>query len=122
MKTVFEHIEHVKGQPHHVRKRIAFATATFGAALVALVWLVSSIGTGAFAVQGSSFADIRGQGSVEATDSANNNDSGTNSANSGIAGAAAALESSSAPARIEIVDTASSTRSVKKTDQTTIPF
>ncbi len=115
MKTVFQHIEHVKGQPHHIRKRIAFTAATVGAGIIALIWLVSSATTGAFAVKGSSFADSVGQGSVEATASTDT---------SGIAGAAAApiLENASAPARIEIIDTASSSSKQKQAEQTTIPF
>ena len=114
MKTISEHITHIKGQPHHVRKRIAYATATFGAVLVAIVWLAISIGTGAFAVQGSWFADIRGGGSVEATVGGNDTQN--------LAGAAAAFSDPNAPARIEIVDTASSTKTAKKAEQTTIPF
>ena len=115
MKTVSEHIMHVKSQPHHVRKRIAFATATFGAALVALVWLASSIGTGAFAVQGSSFADITGRPAADVV--------GRPAADvAGLAGAGAAFSDPNAPARIEIVDTASSTKTAKKAEQTTIPF
>src|SRR3989338_848771 len=62
MKTLFDHLEYVKGKPHHVRKRIAFGVATAGTALVGMVWLVSSLSAGAFAVTGSSFAASVGQG------------------------------------------------------------
>ena len=118
MKTVFDHIERVKGQPHHVRKRVAFGTAFAGTAVIALVWLVSSVGTGVFALKDTSFAQSTG-GDVPAVSSNN----GSHPADSGIAGAAAApaLENGSVPARIQIID-ATSTMSVKKAEPTTIPF
>ena len=115
MKTFFEHIEMVKGQPHHVRRRIAFGAAGVCTGLIAFVWLASSLATGAFVVQGSSFADAAGQGGVEAV-------GGGAEASSGLAAAAAALPDADAPARIEIIDAASSTKSAKKAEQTTIPF
>ena len=116
MKTVSQHIEHIKGKPHHVRKRVAFGAAFAGTAIIALVWLVSSVGTGAFALKDTSFAQSTGQESTLATEG--------NSAVGGVAGAAAAptLGNANAPARIEIIDTASSTRQNKKAEQTTIPF
>ena len=61
MKTIFDHIEHVKGKPHHIRKQIAFGVATLGSALVALVWLVSNYTAGTFAITGSNFAMSTGQ-------------------------------------------------------------
>src|SRR5450756_2501965 len=103
MKTIPEHIEYVKGKPHHVRRRIAFGIAGVGAGIIAFVWLSSSIATGAFAVQGSSFADATGQGNVEVTGGTNN----SHPAVSGIAGAAAALPAVNAPSHIEIIDAAS---------------
>ncbi len=118
MKSIPEHIEQVKGQPHHIRKRIAFTAAVIGTGIIALIWLVSSAATGVFDVQGSSFADSAGQGSVEATASTDN----SHPANSGIAGAAAAVQSASAPVHIEIVDTVAGTSSAKKAEQTVIPF
>jgi hypothetical protein len=114
MKTVFEHINHIKGKPHHVRKRIAFAAAAGGAGLIALVWLVGSFSLGSFAIKGSSFADSAGQ-SPAVTTSGNNG-------NNNLAGAAAALGNAALPAHIEIVDTSSSTLSGKKAEQTTLPF
>ena len=112
MKTVFEHIEHVRGKPHHVRERVAFGAAGGVTALIALVWLAASHGSGAFALAGSSFGE---QAPVVTTSAANTVDN--------LAGAAAALQSSGAdvPAHIEIVDAASST-SKKKFEQTTLPF
>ncbi len=110
MKTVFEHIEKVKGKPHHIRKRVAFTVAAGGALTVALVWLVGSISTGTFALESSSFADAMQQAPVVRT----------GSASPGIAGAAAALENRNAPAHIEIVDTTPVT--APKAEQTTLPF
>jgi len=117
MKTIFQHIEHVKGKPHHVRKQVAFGAATAGTALIALVWLAGSLGTGSFALKATSFADNTGEGTLTVS-----NDDGSNTT-SGIAGvgAAAALESASAP-RIEIIDSVASATSSKKAEQTTIPF
>ena len=114
MKTVFEHIEYVKRKPHHVRKRIAFATATGCTAFIAFVWLAGSLWTGTFALKNSSFAESAGQSPTPATV--------YDSGKSGLAGAAAALPAAAnAPAHIEIVDTASSTPE-KKAEQTIIPF
>ena len=115
MKTVFEHIEHIKGKPHHIRKSIAFGTAAGGTALIAFVWLVASVSTGRFALKPTSFADIANQQeSVEVV--------GPESSSENLAGVAAALGSKDTTPRIQIVDTASSTRPVKKPEQTTIPF
>lgn len=118
MKTVFEHIEHVKGKPHHVRRRVAFAAAMSGAAIVALVWLVGSFSLGTFALQENSFADAVGQGSIKTTDGGK----GSPSVTSGIAGVAAVFQTANTPASIEIIDTVSSTYQGKKAEQTTIPF
>lgn len=115
MKTIFEHIEYVKGKPHHIRNRVALAASIFGAALITLVWFVGSISTGAFAIQGSNFADSSGRPSADIV--------GRPSADvAGIAGAAAAIPDTNAPAHIEIVDTSSSTKPIKKAEQTIIPF
>lgn len=113
MKTVFEHIEYVKGKPHHVRKGIAFSAATGCTALVAFVWLAGSLWSGAFALKSSSFADSARQSPETVV---------YDSGKSGLAGVAAALPAAeNAPAHIEIVDAASST-SEKKAEQTIIPF
>ena len=117
MKTVFEHIAHIKGKPHHVRKRVAFAAAANGAGIIALVWIVGSLSAGAFAIQGSTFAESTGAESA-ATIAADN---GSNSTDGRIAGAAAALTDVSAPARIEILNAAPAPR-MKQAEQTTIPF
>ena len=121
MKTVFDHIEHIKGKPHHIRKRVAFTAAAGVTALIALVWLVGSVTSGAFAIQGSTFADSTQQQPVVTT-TATGADTGTGDT-SGLAGAAAALPSVStnAPASIEIVDVASATPPAQ-TQQTIIPF
>lgn len=117
MKTVFEHIEYVKGKPHHIRRRVALSAAMFGSAFIALVWIAANSMTGAFAIQGSSFAmSTQGDGGIATTSAADT---------SALAGAAAALPntsaSASAPAHIEIVDTTPAP-AAKKTDPTILPF
>ena len=115
MKTIFEHIEHVKGKPHHIRKRVAFGAAGACTAVVALIWLVGSLGTGAFALKDTSFAQST-SGVTNVTDS------GANDEQLAGVGAASVVGKKSAPARIEIIDASPSTSSVKKIEQTTIPF
>lgn len=121
MKTIFEHIDSIKAKPHHIRKQVAFASAAVGAGLIALVWLVGSVTTGAFSIKGSSFAANAEQGS---TVTAGGDTSGNHPADSGIAGvgAAAVLPDASVPAHIEIIDTNSAAAGGKQAEQTTIPF
>jgi hypothetical protein len=114
MKNVLQHIEHAKKKPHHVKKRIVFASAGIGTAFVALIWIASSISSNAFAIKGSTFADSAVQEQVTVVDR------GSNPQN--LAGVAAALENKDAPAHIEIVNTSSSTLPSKQAEQTTIPF
>lgn len=116
MKTIFEHIEHVKGKPHHIRRKVAFGVATIGSAFVALIWLATNYATGAFAIQGSDFAMSTEQQTIVATTS--------ESATQGLAGvgAASVLREASAPAHIEIVDTTVTAPVQKSSEQTTIPF
>lgn len=115
MKTIFDHIERVKGQPHHIRKRVAFGVAAAGTAVIALVWLSVSVGTGAFALKDASFAQNAENNS--GTEVSKNNDEQL----AGV-GAASALREKSEPARIEIIDASSPTPSGNKTEQTIIPF
>ncbi|OGG48522.1 hypothetical protein A2678_03440 [Candidatus Kaiserbacteria bacterium RIFCSPHIGHO2_01_FULL_53_31] len=119
MKTLFDHLENIKGKPRHVRKRIAFGSAIGGTSLVALVWLVASLSAGAFAIQGSSFATSAGQGSLQVAGASNMN----SGADKNLAGAAAALTNdSSLPARIEIVNVASSSPVQGESERTILPF
>ena len=115
MKTVFQHIEHIHGKPHHVRRQVALASAVAGSALIALVWLVGGAMTGAFAIQGSDFAMATGQTEQVATTSASG-------APQGLAGAAAAKQDAQSPAHIEIVDTTPTAPAPKQSDQTILPF
>lgn len=114
MKNVFEHIEYVKGKPHHFRRRIAAVAATVGSALIAVAWLTTSYMTGAFAIQGSSFAMSTAQEDAVATTSASDTQ--------GFAGAAAAFGDTRSPARIEIVDAAPAQAPAKKIEPTILPF
>ncbi len=114
MKTILDHIERVQEKPHHIRKQIAFGVAAALTAVIALVWLVSSIGTGAFALKDTSFAQSTGE---ERTRTVTGDDTEQ------LAGVGASVRSgASAPAYIEIIDATSSTSGQKKTEQTTIPF
>jgi hypothetical protein len=114
MRTVFEHIDHIKTKPHHIRKKVAFGAAGAVTGLVAFVWLGTSLATGAFAIQGSNFADSTGQDTPVETITEDPNDN--------LAGAAAALpHDNSGPARIEIVNVATTSAS-KEPERTTIPF
>jgi hypothetical protein len=117
MKTVFEHIDYVKGQPHHIRKRVAYATAACGTGVIAIVWFASSLATGAFAIKGSNFADAAAKDAAAPVV--------TTEATSQLAGAGAAaalLQTVDAPAHIEIVNATPEPRGQKQAEQTTIPF
>lgn len=116
MKNVFEHIEHVRAKPHHVRRKVAFSAAAGIAGFIGLIWLSASLGTGAFAIAGSSFSDQTKQSAVVTV--------GANDPNNSLAGAAAALPYTQAavPAHIEIIDTSTSTTVGKRAEQTTLPF
>lgn len=116
MRNIIEHIEYVNGKPHHIRKQIAFGTATVVSGLIAFVWLVGNYASGTFALRGSSFADAAGQGATVQV--ANG---GVNNQNLAGVGAASAFESSQdAPAHIEIIDTTPTTK--KQPEQTILPF
>lgn len=111
-KIVLDHIERMKGKPHHIRKRVAFGISGGVAGLIAVAWLGGSLASGTFAIQGSSFAENVKQESMIVSGAANPN----------LAGAAATLKDASAPAHIEIVDTTPPAPKVKKAEQTTLPF
>lgn len=114
MKTVFEHIEYLKGKPHHIRKQVAFGSAASIAAIIALVWLVTSVGSGTFALKNPTPEEGSGDGSLFVP--------GREDGSQNLAGAAAALQDESAPARIEIIDTTPAAPRVKPIEQTTLPF
>lgn len=113
MKSLFDHIETAKGKPHHVRKQIAFGAATAGAGFIALVWFVQALASGVLAIQTDTSLDNSGQGQVIVAP-----ENGTQN----LAGAAAAIQNASAPAHIEIVDVASSSKPTKQVEQTILPF
>lgn len=113
MKAIFDHIERVKGRPHHVRKRVTFTYAGALTALIAVVWLGTSLSTGTFALTDTSFTDGTG-GATTVTGSGD-------AASAGLAGAAATPAAMpNTAARIEIIDAATSTS--QKPEPTTIPF
>lgn len=114
MKNLFEHIEHVKTKPHHIRKQVAFTMAGGVTGIIALVWLSVSLSANAFAIQGSNFADATQQDELLVASS-------TDASTTGLAGAAAALPDTSGPARIEIVNVATSAPATHAS-ATVIPF
>jgi hypothetical protein len=57
MKTLSHHLAAVRSRPAYQRKQITFALAAGATALVALVWLVASLSSGAFRVAGSSYEE-----------------------------------------------------------------
>jgi hypothetical protein len=115
MKNIFDHIEYVKGKPHHIRKRVALATATAASAFIGLIWLGTNLATGSFAIQGSNFAASTGQEATVTTVDQSGDIQGLAGA-----GAAPVLQSADAPAHIEIVDTTPAP--AKAPDATILPF
>lgn len=115
MKRIIKHVENLKSKPHHIRKKAAFSVAGGITGLVALVWLSTSLATGAFAIQGSSFAESTGQNvGVEQV----------YPDGSQVAGAAAAFPEDSKEPRIQIVNVAatSSPATPVQTNETIITF
>ena len=114
MKSLLDHVEHLKKKPHHIRRKVAVAVAGGISGGIALIWLVASLASGSFAVPNTSFADLYTQRPTVATTSPGDT--------SGLAGAAASVDAQKAPAPIEIVDTSSNASSSDTPEQTTIPF
>ena len=115
MKTIFEHIEHVKGKPHHIRKRVAFGAAAIGTGIIAFIWLAGSLATGVFALKATSFTQSTGGEETLIVSDKNNGQL------AGV-GAASIIQSAQEPARIEIIDAVTPTLQNKKAEQTTLPF
>ena len=116
------HLEHIKGKPYHVRKRIVFGAAMGGTALIALVWFVGTLSAGTFAIHGSSFAQSTEQGNVMVAGNGNGNRNQNLAGTAAFAGGEQNSTGASAPAHIESIDTATSTSNTKQTAATTIPF
>ncbi len=113
MTSVLDHIERLREKPHHVRKQIAIASAFGISAFIAFVWLAVSLSTGAFKVEGSSFADLGKSPTVVI--------GGESSVGSSVAGAAAAFPSfSNNSAVIQVVDAPISKAAAP--EATVIPF
>lgn len=116
MKTLSEHIAYIQEKPHHVRKQVAFGAAAFVSACIALVWLVGSYMTGAFAIAGSSFATASGQDGLTSV-------AGSPSNTDGIAGAAAALPTrADTSAHLEVIDTNSVAVPKQQSEPAILPF
>jgi hypothetical protein len=95
MKSLSHHINRVKSQPHHVRKRVAFGTAFAVAAFVGAAWAGTSLATGAFALHDTSSFGNPGPQPALAT---------APSGATGLAAADSAFAPAAQPAHIEIVD------------------
>jgi hypothetical protein len=119
MKKLFNHIETLQGKPHHIRRRIAIGSATFASALIALIWLVGSLVTGAFAIKQSSFADVS-TGAATLTTTRTGEDTGASPV-AGV-GAASIIQTDTTKPHIQIIDTSGSSTSKKQPEQTVIPF
>ncbi|MFI5260600.1 MAG: hypothetical protein ACHQU0_02290 [Candidatus Paceibacteria bacterium] len=116
MKNVLEHIDHIKGKPHHIRKRVALGVAAGTSAFIGLLWFGVSFATGSFAIQGSDFSMASGQAATVTTVDASGNQQ-----NLAGADAASILQpTADAPAHIEIVDTTPAAPA--KSDPTILPF
>lgn len=128
MRNFAEHLDRIREQPHHVRHQIALSTAGAFAGLVGVVWLGASLATGAFALEGTSFAEATGA----QVETSSPNDAASGSEN--VAGAAAALETPEEkqapastrdePAHVNIVPSTDPEpkKQVPKSNSTIIPF
>jgi hypothetical protein len=112
MKPISHHINKVKAQPHHIRKQVAFATAFIVAAVIGAIWAGASLITGAFAIQGSTFAESTGAEPTVATVPGNS---------SLAASPAEAGQQSQAPG-IEIVNGNQTPAAAPAATPTVIPF
>lgn len=114
MQALFRHIDRVKEKPHHVRRKVALATASGITAFIAVAWFAYSLSVGGFAIQGATFAD-----SVGASGS-----TVTAGGSEGLAGAAAAPSwgTPKEEPRIEIIDPKTSQTKRSAPEPTIIPF
>jgi len=118
MRTISDHIEHVKTQPHHVRERVAFGLAVLMAGLIGIVWLGVSLASGSFAIAGNGFAQATGAAPFTVNGQPALGDT------SGLAGAGAALPPGDASAHIDVIqdDMGAAPKGTASANQTIIPF
>ncbi|MDP2593866.1 MAG: hypothetical protein Q8P36_00795 [bacterium] len=123
MRTISDHIEHVKAQPHHVRERVAFGFAGLMAGIIGIIWLGVSLASGSFAIAGNGFAQATGAAPFTVNGQPAPGDT------SGLAGASAALSpgdaaGASAPAYIDVIQdgTSAAPKGAASANQTIIPF
>lgn len=116
MKGIRHHVERVRAQPHHVRKRVTMVAAGTIAGLIGLGWLGGSLAAGAFALNPTSFQ--------QALNPTQPSFATTTPDSSNLAGAAAAFDQKqqSEPAHIVIINAAATDTAPATTTQTTIPF
>jgi hypothetical protein len=112
MKTLTEHIHHVRKQPHHVKKRVVFTVSGALTGAIAFLWLLGNLWQGSFALPNTSFADAQPTPGLVV--------SGSAGADSLLAGAAASI-STGPTSGIQIIDTKQPTI-IKDAEPTVIPF
>lgn len=116
MKTISQHLARVQQQPHHLRQKTMFAAAGIGTAIIALVWFIGSLATGAFAIQTGPIAN-------EFTGATSTSNQQAKIPANSVAGAASAFSNTNnTPAHIEIVNTTPASSSTPQAEPTTIPF
>ncbi len=110
--TVFDHIERLRGKPHHVRKQIAYGGAFAISAVIGILWFGVSLASGSFALHPTSFAEATAGRATVAE---------TGGGGEGVLAGAAASLSGAAPApAIEVVDVAPAPAPAP--EATVIPF
>lgn len=116
MRTFVDRLDAMREKPHHVRRQVAFVAAGLITGAVGLGWLGASLYTGAFALRGSSFAEVTGAAGQEAAQD------GARPPGASSAAAAAALPPpQEGPATLETIRERSEAAAGAPT-QTIIPF
>ena len=135
MRTISDHIERVKSQPHHVRERVAFGLAGLVTAIIGIVWLGVSLASGSFAIAGNGFAQATGAAPFTINGQPATGLPAQAGDTSGLAGAGAALSpgdatGTNAPAYIDVIQdlsaqaggTSAAPKGAASVNQTIIPF
>ncbi len=114
MKQIISYIEYLRTKPHHVRRRIALASASGITSLIAIIWVSGNVTSGSFAIDGSNFADSTASSPAVVSQPITE---------SSLLGSVGASSEKNNEAHIEIVSTgSSSTISEEEPERTVIPF
>ncbi len=114
MATLTHHLERARAQPHHVRKQMTFIIALGVTALIALLWIIYALTSGAFAIQGTSFAES----AAGASDTA----SAASGRDSFLASPFGAGSASQEPATLEVVGGSDAAATGPAASPKVIPF